>query len=145
MLTCSSPFINDFLVITNYFPIGLKAIKKVMFLWTVNCGSGCLGGNSPPPLYYKNVSPLPQHCGRSVPTVTKLSSTMVTAGPFEAISTPQMFFFSSSPDPFLPPFPPIFLIKNKSCFDLSHKWSWHINKQHNHPDTQTHKHAQWVM
>lgn len=76
--------------------LALKAIKHQVCVWTLDCDRG---KNSPPPFRYKNASPLPQHCQRSVPTVTKLTSTMVTAGPFEAISSPplQCFFFISLP------------------------------------------------
>lgn len=49
-------------------------------------------------LQYKNVSPFLSYSGRSVPTVTGLSSSMVTARPFEAISPrPQMFVLLPAP------------------------------------------------
>lgn len=48
----------------------------------------------------------------------------------------QCFFFSS-PEPLPPPCRPTPLLesfrKGQSCFDLGHKWSWHLNKQRN-PD-----------
>lgn len=66
-------------------------------------------------------------CWGFVPTVTKRSSTMVTAEPFK--STLHPLPSSVSLDPL--PSPSSYPLVNENCFDLSLKWSWHFNKQYN--------------
>lgn len=99
--TCLWPFIIDFLyfIITNDLIISSPSDKRPSYV-CVNSELWQRGaqGHSPP-------SPLPQHCRRSVPTVTKLSSTMVTAGLFEAISSPPPMFSSFPGSPPLSPLP----------------------------------------
>lgn len=102
-----------FLLRTTWL-LPLAAIEhQVGSVWSVDCNRRGLRETSPyaPPLQKMLLPwPLPQHCGRSVPTVTELGSTMVTARPFEAITNgppPPVFFLllSWAPSSPLPPHP----------------------------------------
>lgn len=100
------------------------------------------------------ISPLWQKCFTPPSTLQKVCSHRDQAQQHHGYSrtlwshlhpTPPMFFFLlwiSSLDSLLPHLLPSFS-KGEAGFDLSHKWSWHLNKQHNQDNTLTH--AQWVM
>lgn len=133
----SSPFIIDFFIFCNYRWLDYELWKWVVVVWTVNSERRRLREAAHLPSVTK--MPLPslnieEGLFPRWPSSVAPWLRQDPLKPSQPPSLPPVFFFFllwlSCIDPFLPLLLPSFR-KGESRFDLSCKWSWHLNRQHN--------------